>query len=115
MSPGNQGVFWLVNEVAFWRILGFCSLRKCGHSRVIYRPFVGDVKAFLRKYVLYDTSQGEFVALMAYMWMLCSFCEKMILSYPIATKKTNKRIMFLMLSVFNSYGMIPPLSPRTPT
>jgi hypothetical protein len=32
MSPGNQGVFQLLKEVAFRRILGFYSSRKWNHS-----------------------------------------------------------------------------------
>jgi len=31
MSPGNQGVFQLLKEVTFRRIVGFCSSRKWGH------------------------------------------------------------------------------------
>jgi len=32
MSPENQGVFQLLKEVAFRRILGFYSSRKWNHS-----------------------------------------------------------------------------------
>jgi hypothetical protein len=31
MSPENQGVFQLLKEVTFWRILKFCNSRKWGH------------------------------------------------------------------------------------
>jgi len=64
MSPGNQGVFQLLKEVTFRRILAFYDARKWGHFGGVCSRRSGWLVGLVREIITsgrwYDTLQDEF-------------------------------------------------------